>query len=72
MIDLILFDFWCLTPLSTISWRPVLVVEEARVHKKKQKQKKLLKAVASKVLAYYIPYTRSVVYKPFICLNITE
>ena len=23
--------FWCLTPLSTISWRPVLVVEEAGV-----------------------------------------
>jgi hypothetical protein len=24
-----LIDFWCLTPLSAISWRPVLVVEEA-------------------------------------------
>jgi hypothetical protein len=24
-------DFWCLTPLSAISWRPVLVVEEAGV-----------------------------------------
>ena len=23
------FDFWCLTPPSAISWRPVLVVEEA-------------------------------------------
>ena len=23
------FEFWCLTPLSAISWRPVLVVEEA-------------------------------------------
>jgi hypothetical protein len=21
------FDFWCLMPLSAISWRPVLVVE---------------------------------------------
>jgi hypothetical protein len=21
------FEFWCLTPLSAISWRPVLVVE---------------------------------------------
>jgi len=29
--DLILFDLWCLTPLSAISWRPVLVVEEAGV-----------------------------------------
>jgi hypothetical protein len=26
-----LINFWCLTPLSTISWRPVLVVDEARV-----------------------------------------
>ena len=25
------FIFWCLTPLSAISWRTVLVVEEARV-----------------------------------------
>ena len=25
------FDFWCLTPLSAISWRPVLVLEETRV-----------------------------------------
>jgi hypothetical protein len=24
-------NFWCLTPLSAISWRPVLVVEEAGV-----------------------------------------
>ena len=24
-------DFWCLMPLSAISLRPVLVVEEARV-----------------------------------------
>jgi hypothetical protein len=40
--------------------------------KKKQKQKKLLKTVASKVLAYYIPYTRSVVDKPFTCLKIAE
>ena len=24
-------DFWCLTPLSAISWRPALVVEEAGV-----------------------------------------
>ena len=31
-LDLILFiDFWCLTPLSAISWRPVYVVEEAGV-----------------------------------------
>jgi hypothetical protein len=30
-IDLIRFDFWCLMPLSAISWRPVLVVEEAGV-----------------------------------------
>jgi hypothetical protein len=29
--DLISFDLLCLTPLSTISWRPVLVVEEAGV-----------------------------------------
>jgi hypothetical protein len=28
---LILFDFWCLTPLSAISWQTVLVVEEAGV-----------------------------------------
>jgi hypothetical protein len=27
MID----DFWCLVPLSAISWQPVLVVEEAGV-----------------------------------------
>jgi hypothetical protein len=27
----ILIDFWCLTPLSAISWRPLLVVEEAGV-----------------------------------------
>jgi hypothetical protein len=26
-----LIDFWCLTPLSAISWRPVLVVEETGV-----------------------------------------
>jgi len=26
------FFFWCLTPLSAIPWRPVLVVEEAGVH----------------------------------------
>jgi len=26
------FDCWCLTPLSAISWRPVLVQEEAGVH----------------------------------------
>jgi hypothetical protein len=26
-----LIDFWCLTPLSAISWRPVLVMEEAGV-----------------------------------------
>jgi len=26
------FEFWCLTLLSAISWRPVLVVEEAGVH----------------------------------------
>ena len=26
-----LIDIWCLTPLSAISWRPVLVVEEAGV-----------------------------------------
>ena len=25
------FEFWCLTPLSAISWRPVLVVEEAEL-----------------------------------------
>jgi hypothetical protein len=25
------FEFWCLTPLSAISWRPILVVEEVRV-----------------------------------------
>ena len=25
------FKFWCFTPLSAISWRPVLVVEEAGV-----------------------------------------
>ena len=30
MIDW-LIDFWCLPPLSAISWRPVLVVEEAGV-----------------------------------------
>jgi hypothetical protein len=24
-----MIDFWCLMPLSAISWRPVLVVEEA-------------------------------------------
>jgi hypothetical protein len=35
-MDDLFFDFWCLTPLSAIfqqyfSWRPVLVVEEARV-----------------------------------------
>jgi hypothetical protein len=24
-------DFWCLAPLSAISWRQILVVEEARV-----------------------------------------
>jgi len=24
-----LIDFWCLMPLSAISWRPVLVVEKA-------------------------------------------
>ena len=29
--DLIRFDLLCLTPLSAISWRPVLVVEEAGV-----------------------------------------
>jgi hypothetical protein len=28
---LIWFDLLCLTPLSAISWRPVLVVEEAGV-----------------------------------------
>ena len=28
---MIWFDLLCLTPLSTISWRPVLVVEEAGV-----------------------------------------
>jgi hypothetical protein len=31
MIDLIWFDLLCLTLLSAISWRPVLVVEEAGV-----------------------------------------
>jgi hypothetical protein len=25
------FEFWCLTPLSAISWLPALVVEEAGV-----------------------------------------
>jgi len=25
-------NFWCLTPLSAISWRPVLVMEEAGVN----------------------------------------
>jgi hypothetical protein len=29
--DIFEFEFWCLTPLSAISWRPVLVVEEAGV-----------------------------------------
>ena len=28
---LFLFDFWCLMPLSAISWQPVLVVEEANI-----------------------------------------
>jgi hypothetical protein len=28
---MILFDLLCLMPLSAISWRPVLVVEEAGV-----------------------------------------
>jgi hypothetical protein len=30
----IFYLFWCLTPLSAISWRPVLVVEEAGVPRK--------------------------------------
>jgi hypothetical protein len=27
----LIFDFWCLTSISAISWRPFLVVEEAGV-----------------------------------------
>ena len=25
------FESWCLAPLSAISWRPILVVEEAEI-----------------------------------------
>jgi hypothetical protein len=28
-------NFWCLMPLSAISWRSVLAVEEAEVHRSK-------------------------------------
>jgi hypothetical protein len=31
------FEFWCLMPLSAISWRPVLVVEEAGVPEEKHR-----------------------------------
>ena len=31
LIDRLEFECWCLTPLSAISLRPVLVVEEAEV-----------------------------------------
>ena len=37
-INFLIFDFWCLTPLSAISWRPVLVVEEAGVLQSMGKQ----------------------------------
>jgi hypothetical protein len=34
-------NFWCLTPLSAILWRPVLVMEEAGVPGENHRQIKI-------------------------------
>jgi hypothetical protein len=45
-----LIDFWCLVPLSAISWRPVLVVEEAGENLRPWASKKSVKGVSLKKL----------------------